>query len=139
MNEEQALRQIITDYQKYVSEGDIQGYTNLLKDDVVWMPPDAEDRLSKSEVFKAEAGAFSKFRFSFEMVPTEIHQFSDTWGMILCSSKGVMTPKSGGKVTNFHYRVLFLTEKQPDDRWLIARQIWNRKPGESTIASRGPW
>ncbi len=139
MNEEQSLKQVMLDYQRYVSAGDIQGYTNLFKDDVIWMPPNAQDRSGKSEVFKAEAGAFSKFKFVFEMVPIEILQLSDTWGIILCSSKGVMTPKSGGEATNFRYRVLFLTEKQPDGRWLIARQIWNQKPEEGITASGGPW
>jgi len=30
---------------------------SLFKDDVVWMPPNAQDRFGKTEVFKAEAGA----------------------------------------------------------------------------------
>jgi ketosteroid isomerase-like protein len=87
MNDEQSLRRVITDYQRYVSAGDIEGYTNLFKDDVIWMPPNAQDRLGKSEVFKAEAGAFSKFKFSFEMVPIEM-PIKQTWAMILVPAKG---------------------------------------------------
>jgi uncharacterized protein (TIGR02246 family) len=139
MNVEQSLRHVISDYQRFVSAGDIQGYMNLFKDDVIWMPPNAQDRLCKSEVFKAESAAFSKFKFNFEMTPIEIRQLSDTWGMILCSSQGVMPPVGGGEGTKFHYRAMFITEKQSDGRWLIARQIWNQKPGEDTTPSGWPW
>ena len=139
MNEERSLKQVISDYQKYVSAGDIHGYTNLFKEDVVWMPPNAPDRLGKAEVFKAEAGAFDKFNFRFEMTPTEVRQFNNNWAMLLCSSQGVMTPRVGGDGIKFQYRVLFLMEKQQDGRWLIARQIWNQKPGENTPKSGGPW
>jgi len=139
MNEDPSLRQVISYYQRYVSVGYINGYMSLFKDDVVWMPPNAQDRFGKAEVFKAEAGAFDKFNFRFEMAPTEVRRFSDMWTMVLCSSQGVMTPRGGGDGIEFRYRVLFLIEKQPDGRWLIARQIWNQKSGESVPKSGGPW
>jgi uncharacterized protein (TIGR02246 family) len=139
MNEERSLKQVVSDYQKHVSAGDIQRYVDMFKEDVVWMPPNANDRTGKSEVYKAEAAAFANFNFRFEMVPIEIRQLSDAWAMLLCSSQGVMTPRSGGDGVEFRYRVLFLVEKQPDGRWLIARQIWNQKPGENTPKSGGPW
>jgi uncharacterized protein (TIGR02246 family) len=139
MSEEQSLHQVMVDYQRCVSAGDIQGYISLFKDDVLWMPPNAQERRGKSDVFQAEAGAFSKYKFVFEMNPIEIRQLSDEWGMVLCSSQGIMTPAGGGEGTEFLYRVLFLVERQPDGRWLIARQIWNQKPAEGTAKSAGPW
>jgi ketosteroid isomerase-like protein len=103
------------------------------------MPPNAQDRVGKSEVYKAEEGAFSKYKFDFEMIPTEVRQLSDTWGIVLCTSQGKMIPIGGGGGIDFRYRVVFLMEKELDGRWLIARQIWNQKPGESTTKTNGPW
>jgi uncharacterized protein (TIGR02246 family) len=139
MNEEQLLEQVVENYQRYVSNGDIQGYMGLFCENVVWMPPGAIDRGGKSEVLKAESGAFAKFKFDFTMTPIEVKLLSDNCGMVICSSQGKMTPLGGGEDVNFLYRVFILMKKQPDGGWLISRQIWNQKPLEGESKAGNPW
>ncbi len=139
MNEDDSLRQVIANYHKYVSEGDIQGYMALFNKDAVWMPPNAQDRSGKPEIFKAESGAFAAFKFDFVMTPLEVRTLSDQWAIVSCNSQGTMAPRIGGAGIEFHYRVFFLLEKQVNGNWLIARQIWNQKPGENSPITGGPW
>jgi uncharacterized protein (TIGR02246 family) len=139
MDEERALKQVIVDYQQFVNAGDAQGYTTLFTDDVVWMPPNAPDRQGKSEVFDAQVAAFSKFKFTVALTPTEVRVLSKEWGLVLCSVRGVLTPREEGDVVEFRFRGVFVMERQPDGRWLIARQIWNQKPMEGAPKLGGVW
>ena len=136
---ERALRQVIVEYQKYVNAGDAQGYASLFAEDVIWMPPNALDRIGKSEVFKAEAAAFSKFKFNVELTPTEVRALSEEWGMVLCSVRGVLTPRGEGDIVQILFRIVFVLARQPDSSWRIFRQIWNNKPQEGAPKTGGPW
>ena len=136
---ESMLRQVIVDYQRNINAGDAQGYVSLFTDDVVWMPPNAPDRVGKSEVFKAQSTAFSKFRFNIELVPTEVRQLSKDWGLVVCSVRGVLIPRGEGEVVQILFRAVFVMARQPDDLWRIAHQMWNNKPQENAPKTDGPW
>jgi uncharacterized protein (TIGR02246 family) len=139
MNEEGALRQVIAEYQQFVNAGDAQGYTTLFTDDVVWMPPNALDRIGRSEILDAQLGAFSKFKFKVELTPTEVRALSKEWGLVLCTVRAVLSPRGEGHVVEMRLRELFLLARQTDGRWLIARQIWNQKPKEDVPRTASVW
>ena len=139
MDEERALRQLIADYQHFVNAGDAQGYTTLFTEDVLWMPPNARDREGKSEILDAQTVAFSKFKFQVELTPTEVRVLSQDWGLVICSVRGVLTPRSEGETADLRFRGLFVMAKQPDGRWRIARQIWNHKPKKQAPKPGGVW
>jgi ketosteroid isomerase-like protein len=71
---------------------DVQGYAFLFTDNALWMPSNAPDRVGKQEVFKAKGAAFSKFKFSVELTPTEVRALNDEWRLVLCSVRGMLTP-----------------------------------------------
>ncbi len=96
MDEERALRQVITDYQQFVNAGDAQGYTTLFTDDVVWMPPNAPDRTGKPEVLSAQTATFSQFTLNVELTPTEVRVLGAGWGLVLCSVRAILTPRGEG-------------------------------------------
>lgn len=127
-DKENALRQVIVDYQGYVNAGDAQGYTTLFTDDVVWMPPNAPDRVGKADVFNAQGTTFSKFKLSVELTPTEVRLLSEEYGLVLVSVRGSLTPHAGGDATEIRFRAIFVMASQPDGRWRITRQMWNNKP-----------
>jgi uncharacterized protein (TIGR02246 family) len=139
MDQESALRQVIADYQHFVNAGNGQGYTTLFTDDVVWMPPNSPDREGGSEILDAQVAAFSKFKFNVELTPTEVRALSEDWGLVLCTVRAVLTPRSEGDVVEMRLRGVFVMAKQPDGRWLIARQIWNQKPQEDMPGTGRVW
>jgi len=125
---ENALRQVITDYQGYVNAGDVPGYVTLFTDDVIWMPPNAPDRIGKADVFTAQGTTFSKFKLSVELTPTEVRLLSEDYGLVLASVHGSLTPHAGGDAADIRFRALFIMASQPDGTWRITRQMWNNKP-----------
>jgi uncharacterized protein (TIGR02246 family) len=90
---EQALRQVIATYQGYVNAGDTQGDATLFTDDIVWMPPNAPDRVGRSEVFNAQGATFNKFKLAVELTPTEVRLLGQEWGLVLVSVRGSLTPR----------------------------------------------
>ena len=130
MDDDKALRELIRDYQKSINTGDAQKYSALYTDDAIWMPPNAPDRIGRAEILKMQSAIFAKFATHTELTPTEVRLLSDQWGLVLCSSRGTMTPRGGGNAVEFAFSIVFLTARQPDGSWLVARQIWNQKPKE---------
>jgi hypothetical protein len=70
------------------------------------MFPSAPDRVDKQEVFKAKGAAFSKFKFSVELTPTEVRALNDEWGLVLCSVRGMLTPQGEGDVVQVLFRAI---------------------------------
>jgi uncharacterized protein (TIGR02246 family) len=130
MDDDKALRELIRDYQKFINTGDAQKYSALYTDDAIWMPPNSPDRIGRAEILKTQSATFAKFTTNTELTPTEVRLLSDQWGLVLCSSRGKVTPRGEGNAVEFAYSIVFLMARQPDRSWLIACQMWNQKPKE---------
>jgi uncharacterized protein (TIGR02246 family) len=130
MDDDEALRELIRDYQKFINTGDTQKYSALYTDDAIWMPPNSPNRIGRTEIFKTQSATFTKFTTNTELTPTEVRLLSDQWGLVLCSSRGRVTPRGEGNTVEFAYSIVFLMARQPNRSWLIAYQMWNQKPKE---------
>lgn len=122
------LKAVIAEYQKCVNTGDAMGYASLFTDDVVWMPPNAPDRIGRQAVLDAQSANFEKFSFSLKLTPSETHVIADDWGYVIGSVRGTLTPKAGGDVVDILFSAIFVMNRQADGNWRIARQMWNNKP-----------
>ena len=123
--EDEAVKRLILKALEIIRSDDFDRYFDLFTDDAVWMIPS-----SLTDVHKEEARSFyrftRKFRFDQETVVDELVVSGD-WAYVRVGFDGYLRPKAddGSPPLRSVSRHVWILEKQLDDSWKIARDIWN--------------
>lgn len=127
--DEAAIRTIVTDvYGAKVNANDAASYANeLFADDVLWAPPDAPDRTNKAGIQTGMQNTFDKFTLAVQPTVEEIRVYGE-FAYAIGNVDVKLTPKAGGDIVPVKFRIFWLLTKQTNGKWLISRQIWNKKP-----------
>jgi uncharacterized protein (TIGR02246 family) len=117
-DDEQAIRELIQTWLAATQKGDIQTVLGLMADDVVFMLP-GQNPFGK-EAFAASFKALTGVRFEMSSEIKEIKLLGD-WAYLRNYLEVTMTPPGGGAPLRRSGHTLTILRKEPDGRWLVAR------------------
>lgn len=127
--DEASIRKHVTEvYGSKVNANDAASYANeLFADDVLWAPPDAPDRTDKAGIQAGMQNTFDKFTLGVQPTVEEIKVYEE-FAYAIGNVDVKLTPKAGGDIVPVKFRIFWILTKQANGKWLISRQIWNKKP-----------
>jgi uncharacterized protein (TIGR02246 family) len=116
-DDERAIRDLVATWMAASQAGDLQTVLGLMTDDVVFMVPGREP--FGKEVFAPGAQGMKDVRMQGESDIRELAVLGD-WAYLRNHLTVTMTPPGGKPVRRAGYTLTIL-HKQPDGRWLLAR------------------
>jgi uncharacterized protein (TIGR02246 family) len=116
-NDERAIRDLIATWMEASRKGDTQTVLGLMSDDVVFMVPGREP--FGKEAFAAASQGMKDVRMEGTSDIREIEVHGD-WAYLRNYITMTMTPPGGDLVRRAGYTLTIL-RRQPDGRWLLAR------------------
>jgi uncharacterized protein (TIGR02246 family) len=116
-DDERAIRELIDTWMAASRDGDTQTVLGLMTDDVVFMVPGREP-FGKPE-FAAMSEGMKDVRIEGRAEIRELQVLGD-WAYVRSYLQISVTPPSGNSVKRAGYTLTIL-RKQPDGRWLLAR------------------
>jgi uncharacterized protein (TIGR02246 family) len=116
-NDERAIRDLVATWMDASQKGDVQTVLGLMADDVVFMVPGREP--FGKEAFAASSQQMRDVRFEGTCDIREINVLGD-WAYVRNYLTISMTPLGGEPMRREGYTLTIL-RKQPDGRWLLAR------------------
>lgn len=116
-DDERAIRNLIATWMKASREGDTEAVLSLMTDDAVFMVPGREP--FGKEAFAAASQGISGMTIDGTSDIRELEVLGD-WAFARAYLTMSMTPPDGTPVRREGY-TLTIFRKQPDGRWLLAR------------------
>jgi len=116
-DDERAIRELVARWMAASQAGDTQTVLSLMTDDVVFMVPGREP-FGKQE-FAAASQAMTGARIEGRSDIRELQVLGD-WAYLRSYLEVSVTPPGGNSVRRVGYTLTIL-RKQPDGRWLLAR------------------
>jgi len=111
-----------------VNARDVDGYLDLLTDDVVWLPP-GQPAISGNQAFASWVGQFFE-RFSYEFVITEPEvRVAGNWAVERGAFQTKLTSLNDGQAGQHAGRYLVLWRKEGDGAWRIERYVDDTRSG----------
>jgi uncharacterized protein (TIGR02246 family) len=125
-SDERAIREVHTAWIDAASAGDLARLLSLMADDVVLLNPGRAPfgRDGFPAVFST-AHQQSRIRCTSEL--TEVVVFGEG-AYTLCRDTVSVTPRAGGETTELAGHRITIYRKQPDGRWLLARDANTLSP-----------
>ena len=117
-DDERAIRELIQTWLAASQKGDLQTVLGLMTDDVIFIVPGL-DPFGK-ESFAASFKALTGVRFETSSEIKEIKLLGD-WAYLRNYLEVTMTPPGGGAPLRRSGHTLTILRKEPDGRWLVAR------------------
>src|ERR1700736_1191561 len=117
-DDEGAIRELIQTWLAASQKGDLQTVLGLMSDDVIFMGPGL-DPFGK-EAFSATFKAFTGVGFDMSSEIKEIKLLGD-WAYLRNYLEVTMTPPGGGAPLRRSGHTLTILRKEPEGRWLVAR------------------
>ena len=117
-DDERAIRELIQTWLAASQKGDLQTVLGLMSDDVIFMVPGL-DPFGK-EAFAASFKALTGVRFEMSSEIKEIKLLGD-WAYLRNYLEVTMTPPGVGAPLRRSGHTLTILRKEPDGRWLVAR------------------
>jgi uncharacterized protein (TIGR02246 family) len=115
--DEQAIRDVISRWMKASQAGDVETVLGLMTDDVIFMTPGREPFDKKA--FASTSRQMAGVKMEGTSDPVEIRVLGD-WAWVRNHITVKITPPGGNPTTRSGY-TLTLFARQPDGRWLLAR------------------
>jgi uncharacterized protein (TIGR02246 family) len=116
-DDKRVIRDVIAAWMAASQAGDVAKILSLMTDDAVFMVPGREP--FGKEAFAAASQAMKDARMEGESDIRELEVLGD-WAYLRAYIKVTMTPPGGTPVRRAGYTLTIL-RKQPDGRWLLAR------------------
>lgn len=118
----QAFKERHQEWIRVVNNGDIEGYSEILTKDAVWIPPRSEP-IEGRDAFKNWLTPFVKeYSYQFEISEQRIH-ITGNRALERASFTSTMTPRSGGDSMTHSGTFTALWIKDKDNMWYIERYI----------------
>jgi uncharacterized protein (TIGR02246 family) len=134
-SDEQAIRDVHTNWIDAVNAGDLDRLLTLMADDVVFLNPGrAPVGRDGFPVGFASAHQQSRVRCISELEEVVI---VGEVAYTRCRDSLTVTPRAGGKAMEFAGHRLTIYRKQADGRWLLARDAHTLSPARYPPGSQG--
>ena len=115
--DERAIRELVANWMAASRVGDAEAVLSLMTDDVIFMVPGREP--FGKEAFRAAAETMKNVRMDGSSDIREIRILGD-WAYLRNFIEITITPPGGSPMRRAGY-TLSVFHKQPDGRWLLAR------------------
>lgn len=119
-----ALAHLVDDYESVFNAEDAYKYSMLYTEDAVRMPPDEPATIGRDSIAIIAKDAWINVALKVDLHTDEILIAGD-WAFVRGSVDATKTFKVGGKSSDVVYKFLWVTSRQQDGTWKIARQMWN--------------
>jgi len=116
-DDERAIRELIATWMAASQAGDIETVLSLMTDDVVFMVPGREP--FGKEAFATASQSLKDMRMEGSSEIRELKVLGD-WAYLRAYIQMTVTPAGGAPVRRTGYTLTIL-RRQPDGRWLLAR------------------
>ena len=110
-----------------MAEANVDGFLELLRDDVVFLPPGENLIIGKVAVGEYYTTLFSLFDVQLTHIPGSVDVLGDTV-VHSGNARGTMLPKAGGEPISFYNKYLFVMRIQSDGSLLHWRAMFNANP-----------
>jgi len=128
---DETFRAMCQSYSSAVNASDAVTYSQLYTNDVIRMPPGADPEYGPEQIYRAEQADYEVAKWHVKLTPRDALPIADGWIYGIADVSASMVAHADGKTSNFRLTTTWLLERQPTGRWLIKRQMWNRKPDQS--------
>lgn len=125
--DERAIRDLIAKWMQASQAGDTETVLGLMTDDVVFMVPGQEP--FGKQAFQAASAGMAGARIEGKSDIRELKVLGD-WAYLRSYLEVKMTPPVGNTMLRSGY-TLTIFHKQPDGRWLLARDANLLTPGKT--------
>ena len=124
IGDERALNALVGDFMVAINNGDADAVAALYSPDGVRMPPDAPEIRGREAIRQSlEAG------FEVADIEVQVHVEETEFSGELASVRGtfalITTPRDGSDPSEMEGNWMRLMRREPDGRWLVARELWN--------------
>jgi uncharacterized protein (TIGR02246 family) len=126
--EERNIRQVHSAWIRAVNAGDVAGLLMLMTDDVVFLNP-GQAPVGREAFPAGFATAHRQFQVHCISEVDQIVVVGDV-AYTTCRDSLSMTSRAGGETTELAGHRLTIYRKQPDGRWLLARDAHTLSPVE---------
>ena len=126
--EERNIRQIHSTWISAVNAGDLARLLTLMTDDVVFLNP-GQAPVGRQGFPAGFSIAHQQFQIRCVSELEEVMVIGEV-AYTLCRDSLSMTPRAGGETTELSGHRLTIYRKQPDGRWLLARDAHTLTPVE---------
>jgi uncharacterized protein (TIGR02246 family) len=125
-SDERAVREVHTAWIDAVNAADLARPLTLMTDDVVFLNP-GQAPLGRDGFAAVFTGAHQQLRLRCTSVPEEVVAVGDL-AYTRCRDSLTLTPRAGGDTKELAGHRLTIYRKQPDGRWLLARDAHTLAP-----------
>ncbi|MCR4268030.1 SgcJ/EcaC family oxidoreductase [Nitratireductor sp. ZSWI3] len=119
-----AIDRVRDDHVAALNAGDADKWVAQFSEDGVQMPPNAPANVGKNMIRSWSRGLLSIFRIAFNLDVDEVRVLDD-WAFERGGYSIKMDPIAGGQMIEDTGKYITIYQKNTDDTWRIARDIWN--------------
>ena len=132
-----AITQLYSDWRRAVTNADIPGYVRVLHDDVILMPPGAEDIVGARHYEKFLGPVFESATYAIEVIsPPAVEVLGDVAvaryeyviHLKLKNSDQGITEPGALTASRSAARYFDVLRRKPDGSWGVWRHTWNASP-----------
>ena len=124
-NEAQAIERTREAHVAALNSGDVDGWVAAFADNGVQMPPNFPANVGRDNIHAWSAAFLGAFQAEFSLAVEEVQIAGTDWAFERGTYEIALTPKSGGEPMRDAGKYITVYERQPDDSWAMARDIWN--------------
>jgi len=106
------------------NSADIGRFTELLDNDIIFFPPDANNVSSRKVVSEWYSGFFNQFSISIVHELVDVHS-DGSFIVITGNARGTLTPKNDGTSIPFDNKYLYVLKRYPDGTPKFWRVMFN--------------
>jgi uncharacterized protein (TIGR02246 family) len=128
-SDERAIREVHATWIDAVNAGDLARLLTLMADDVVFLNP-GRAPMSRDEFPVGFSAGHQQFRIHCISELEEVAVVGEV-AYTLCRDSLSVTPRAGGEAAKLAGHRITIYRKQPDGRWLLARDAHTLSPVES--------
>jgi uncharacterized protein (TIGR02246 family) len=122
--EAQAIDRVREAHIAAMNAGNVDAFVGVFSEDAVQMPPNAPANAGKAAIRAWIGGFLTPFNVQFALEVEEV-QVAGDWAFERGRYQLRATPKAGGDGFSDAGKYITIYQKQPDNTWLAARDIWN--------------
>ncbi len=124
IGDERALNALVADFMVAINNSDADAVAALYASDAIRMPPDAPEIRGREAIRQNLAAAFENADIEAQ-VHVEETEFSGELASVRGTFALVTVPKDGSASLEIQGNWMRLMRREPDGRWLVARELWN--------------
>ena len=124
IGDERALNALVADFMVAINSSDADGVAVLYASDAIRMPPDAPEIRGREAIRQNMEGVFENADIEVQ-VHVEETEFSGELASVRGTFALITGPKDGSASSEIQGNWMRLMRREPDGRWLVARELWN--------------